>query len=315
MPTMTPDVPESISAADISTLEDLGRYLRQTREARGLSLAEVSQDTHVRTQYLQGIEQGDLSRLPEPVYVRGFVKRYGDYLGLDTVALLAMADPVLLHAKPKPELTQPGGAADPSFAVALRPVHLWSAYVVLIVLAVGGVSAFVDGRIPSQWTAERVERQPDQSQESQERDPSSGGWFGWFNRRGDNGSPSEAVAPLQTQVFPGLEDWVYISGVFPERSPEMMAETAPLSSVQLAVRIVEGPSWIRVVADGVAVFEGTLQPGAEQAWSADELIVLRAGNAGGVQVTLNNQDLGMMGQFGEVREESYRRPDRAAQAF
>ena len=289
MPTMTLDASQDRAIS----LETLGQHLRQTREARGLSLAEVSHDIHVRTVYLQGIEQGDMTRLPEPVYVRGFVKRYADYLGLDSQDLLIKTDPILLKAKPKPELTQP--PQQESFAVSLRPIHLWSAYVVLIVLAVGGLSAFLDGRIPavSQWMAF-------------ERSGSS-------NPRPNSGSNNpDSPAPSAPRLFPRLEDWVYVEGVFPERSPNLIAL---VDTVQLDVQIVERPSWIRVVADGATVFEGTLAPGTQQNWSAEDSIILRAGNAGGVQVTFNNRDLGPMGQFGEVREETYRRPDQAAQAL
>ncbi len=287
MPPMTLDASQDRAIS----LETLGQHLRQTREARGLSLTEVSHDIHVRTVYLQGIEQGDMTRLPEPVYVRGFVKRYADYLGLDSQDLLIKTDPILLKAKPRAELTQP--PQPESFAVSLRPIHLWSAYVVLIVLAVGGLSAFLDGRLPafSQWMA--FERSS----------PS--------NPRPNSGSP-DPITPAAPRVFPRLEDWVYVEGIFPERSPNLIAL---VDTVQLDVRIVERPSWIRVVADGATVFEGTLAPGTQQNWSAEDSIILRAGNAGGVQVTFNNRDLGPMGQFGEVREEIYRRPDQAAQAL
>ncbi|NJO86271.1 MAG: helix-turn-helix domain-containing protein [Synechococcaceae cyanobacterium RM1_1_27] len=285
------------------SLETLGQFLRQTREARGLSLAEVSHDIHVRTVYLEGIEQGDMSRLPEPVYVRGFVKRYADYLGLDSQELLIKTDPILLKTKPRPELTQP--PQQESFAVSLRPIHLWSAYVVLVVLAVGGLSAFLEGRLPSvsQWTA--FERTG-----SSNPRPNSGSANSGSANSGSN--EPDLPVPSAPRLFPRLEDWVYVEGVFPERSPNLIALT---NTVQLDVRIVERPSWIRVVADGATVFEGTLAPGTQQNWSAEDSIVLRAGNAGGVQVTFNNRDLGPMGQFGEVREETYRRPDQAAQAL
>ncbi len=291
MPTLSPDAPHDRVTA--LSLESLGQQLRQTREARGLSLTEVSHDIHVRTLYLEGIEQGDMTRLPEPVYVRGFVKRYADYLGLDSQALLLKTDPILLKTKPKPELTQP--AQPESFSLSLRPIHLWTAYVTLIILAVGGLSAFLDGRIPAMTSWMRFERAANDSRA--------------------NRSSGPALIPAAPSVFPRLEDWIRVEGVFPERSPQLMAAPTDPNSVQLAVRIVERPSWIRVVADGATVFEGTLSPGAEQTWSAEESIVLRAGNAGGVQITLNNQDMGIMGQFGEVREEIFGRPDRAAQVF
>jgi cytoskeleton protein RodZ len=72
--------------------------------------------------------------------------------------------------------------------------------------------------------------------------------------------------------------------------------------VRLDIRVVEHPSWLRVIADGKTVFEATLQPGAELNWEAERSIVLRTGNAGGVLVTFNDRPLGLMGRLGEVKE-------------
>lgn len=86
------------------SLEALGSLLRQTREARGLTLTEVANDTFIRCQYLQALEEADLSRLPEPVYVQGFLKRYADYLGLDGETLSRRASPLLSAKTPARQL-------------------------------------------------------------------------------------------------------------------------------------------------------------------------------------------------------------------
>jgi len=66
----------------------LGSILRSAREGRGIDLARVQRDTRIRLGYLLALENGDYGSLPEPVYVRGFIRLYGEYLGLDSRPLL-----------------------------------------------------------------------------------------------------------------------------------------------------------------------------------------------------------------------------------
>lgn len=66
-----------------------GAYLRDVREASGLTLDDISTRTHIREQHLRGIETGDLSLLPARAYVSGFVKTYAEMLGLDAAPIVA----------------------------------------------------------------------------------------------------------------------------------------------------------------------------------------------------------------------------------
>ncbi len=75
-------------------------------------------------------------------------------------------------------------------------------------------------------------------------------------------------------------------------------------SVRVEVKLVS-QSWLRVVADGKMQYEGVLQEGAQQSWEADQQIVLRAGNAGGVVVTLNDGMPKPLGEAGSVEEVTY----------
>lgn len=74
----------------------------------------------------------------------------------------------------------------------------------------------------------------------------------------------------------------------------------PKSDKPLRVGVtLKEESWIRVVADGKTQFEGTLPEGTQRTWEAKEELIIRAGNAGGVLVTLNEKQaepLGVLGQ-------------------
>ena len=67
---------------------DIGKTLQDTREARNLSLDTVAQDTNIRKVYLEAIEQNDFASLSGDVFVKGVMRTYGNYLGLDGALLV-----------------------------------------------------------------------------------------------------------------------------------------------------------------------------------------------------------------------------------
>lgn len=64
-------------------LGSLGRRLREAREARGLSLSDVAEQVRIRSLYLAAIEEEDWKAVGAPVYVRGFLRTYARFLGID----------------------------------------------------------------------------------------------------------------------------------------------------------------------------------------------------------------------------------------
>ena len=68
-------------------LEEIGKYLNQTRLEERISLEAVEQQTRIQKSHLESIERGDLSRLPPGIYVQGFIKLYANFLGCDGMAL------------------------------------------------------------------------------------------------------------------------------------------------------------------------------------------------------------------------------------
>ena len=59
-------------------MTEIGTWLKQSRESRGMTLEQVSVVTKVRTGLLVDLEANRLHRLPERVFVRGFVQSYAD---------------------------------------------------------------------------------------------------------------------------------------------------------------------------------------------------------------------------------------------
>jgi cytoskeletal protein RodZ len=89
----------------------------------------------VQSRLLRAIEDGNLKQLPEPVYIRGFLKRYASTLGLDGDTV-AQAFPIKTDSSFQ---TSPKGWQQSS-AAQLRPMHLYAAYLALIVAAIAGLS-------------------------------------------------------------------------------------------------------------------------------------------------------------------------------
>src|SRR5690606_33032327 len=80
-----PAEPPSLPPAprvDAST-EFTGELLRRFRESRGLTIRQVADVTRIGTSYLQAIEEEAFDRLPERVYLRGFLVSYARELKLD----------------------------------------------------------------------------------------------------------------------------------------------------------------------------------------------------------------------------------------
>ena len=67
---------ESIVCVDADPQTMPGLFLKQLREARGLSVKDVAERTKVGSFQLQGIEEHRFEVLPAPVYLRGFIKEY-----------------------------------------------------------------------------------------------------------------------------------------------------------------------------------------------------------------------------------------------
>jgi cytoskeletal protein RodZ len=74
---------------EVNDLHEIGSQLRAAREARQITLEQAEEETKIRKKYLEALEDGRPDILPGEVYVKGFLRSYANYLGLDGDALLA----------------------------------------------------------------------------------------------------------------------------------------------------------------------------------------------------------------------------------
>lgn len=97
----------------------LGERLRQTREARGIAPLQVEMETRIRAAMIQALEQGDYDNLPPEPFLRGLIRLYATYLGLDSEEMLQLysAD----RTPPPSQLTQPPLIMRPSLTKPAAP--------------------------------------------------------------------------------------------------------------------------------------------------------------------------------------------------
>jgi cytoskeleton protein RodZ len=69
-------------------MDEIGHLLREARENKGLSLEDVQDATRISSRFLAALESGQYDKLPTPVHVRGFLRNYARYLGLDPQPLI-----------------------------------------------------------------------------------------------------------------------------------------------------------------------------------------------------------------------------------
>jgi hypothetical protein len=69
-------------------MADIGSTLREARMRARIDISEVEARTKIRAKYLRAIENEEWDLLPGPVYVKSFLRTYGDFLGLDSRLLV-----------------------------------------------------------------------------------------------------------------------------------------------------------------------------------------------------------------------------------
>jgi len=83
-------------------MESLGNKLKTAREAKGLNYDYISRETNISSRYLEALEREDFSGFPGEPYVLGFLKNYGEYLGLDPAELQSLYNSFKIQEQPTP---------------------------------------------------------------------------------------------------------------------------------------------------------------------------------------------------------------------
>lgn len=93
-----------------------GETLRQARAHKNVTLREAEADTRINRHYLAALEDEEFDALPPPIYSRGIVRKYADYLELDAGKVLDM------HR----ELTGTPQESSPVYATPTEMPRMWA---------------------------------------------------------------------------------------------------------------------------------------------------------------------------------------------
>ena len=83
-------------------MESLGEKLKAAREARGVSIDQISGETNISGRYLEALEKEDFSPFPGEPYIQGFLKSYGEYLGFSADEVLSLYRALKIQEQPVP---------------------------------------------------------------------------------------------------------------------------------------------------------------------------------------------------------------------
>jgi len=257
-------------------LAEIGYYLQTIRQQRQISYEDVAAKTHIPIRTLKALEFGDLQQLPEPVYIQGFLRRYAEMLGIAPHEIA-----LDWSSSGSDRQSSVGARFGLTRLPQLRPVHLYLVYIALVIAAVSGLSQLLNQ--PAYQKRVASGPAPVNAPASQPPSPKVG-----------LAQPTQPDAAASNQTADAIQ---------PDAA---QLEITPKSNkaVRVGIKLV-GQSWVRVVADGKTTFEGVLQEGTEQSWEANGQITVRAGNAGGVMVSINDSAPQPMGVEGSVEEKTF----------
>jgi cytoskeletal protein RodZ len=272
----------------------------------GISLEDAQEATRIRIRYLEALEGEDFEALPNAVVARGFLRNYADYLEMDAQEAAERFNRIADAPKPEPlSVDESSPFETDSFRpVALheieRPRARWWLLAGLLVILVAALAWLVWMGYPTieNWLSGVVARaEPTPTRQSTSEPPATA-------TRTATTAPTTDPAPLTTvpaaaaseQPTPTLE--ITLTPTFtPSPSP---SPTEPIYTGIFLELVFDDTSWIQVTVDGVRQFQGELETGTYRSWYGEQRIELRVGNAGVVQVTVNGQEFGTLGEPGEV---------------
>lgn len=267
-------------------METIGELLKKRRSDRGLALSDAHEGTKITSQNLAALEEDRFDAFPNRVYARAFLRDYANYLGLDSSDLLQRYEqewgqPLTVAPKPKRK---------PWFAKAV---------VAIVILAGVGYGAYYIGTekpfkslsSPASHKTETVK--PEKPNAEPKKTPE--------NATPAAGNKTASTTPAPTNPAASTDA---TKPVVPDNSATA-AQPAEIAPGTVVVQIsATQQTYVLVKRDGKKELETILKPGQKATFSGKKIFVL-SGNAGGVDLTVNNKHIGKMGASGAVSKKTF----------
>lgn len=309
----------------IETAMSVGERLALTRRRAGVDLGRIAKNLNIRQDYLKAIEENREEDLPPDIYVRGFIKSYGDFLGLDGYALVrhyqeerqvkekvdkdqSGEEEMMVSERPKkkrfnfiitPRVMRIGGIV---LVVAALLFYLWYQFSGLATAPELTVSSpYNDRTIKEEMILVVGQTHPD-AELMINNQPVQLDAEGNFKENiglqeglnniiivARNGLGKESIAERRIMVEKG-------EGATPTEAVDILGGE---KKCEVTVRIKDKATWVRVERDGELAYSGMMLADSEQTFSAEEKIVLSSGDARATEVIFNGEDLGLMSEVEE----------------
>ncbi len=301
-------------------MTSIGETLRQERLKRDLELEQISRELKISSRFLEAIEAERFEKLPGGVFAKSFIRQYAHYLGLDDGECDAAVQQVV---EPHAALPSAAPLSLPRVDITLPRVEEWQsvgerrfnwssslpalALVVIAMLVCSGVYTWWQR---SRRAAQNRGDKPQIVQMAHSPKPVAP-------------TPAPPVAPPQgasaaeTQPPPQTnpagapaatpnESPAASVGVpaAPATTPTTAAAAAEPAGTDAGVKVqisATEPVWVLAKGDGKYLFSGTLDANQTRSVEAKNTLVLRLGNAGGANITLNGKPIGPVGPKGQIR--------------
>jgi hypothetical protein len=248
-------------------LSKFGEELKKLRLEKQISLMDISFSTRINIKFLEAIEAGKFSMLPQ-TYVRAFLREYGEAIGAGSEEILRKYDafrepqsspPPREAAPPRPVIAPSVKSSQPKEqkgSLALKKNILFAG------VLVAAVAFVLFLRFPSAKAPDTIQEIP-------------------FDT---------VVKESEASAFkPDTIASVVIPPPVVVQSDSLHLEMATTDSL-----------WISILVDGKKTLEYLFPPNRRRTFSARDKFSITMGNAGGATFKLNGKELGALGKRGAV---------------
>ncbi len=305
---------EIADCAELDRADSIGAALKAARMRLDKDTALVAQDLKIRRDYIEALEMGQFECLPSMIYVRGFVRSYAQYLGLDAEECLFRfktetagmttppQSPVFLE--PKPEIRLPQGSM--FILAALLAVGLYGGWF---------LSVAADRKVLERAPAVPVENASPSLSGRQDPSPEAVGGPDLAIRpmpgAGDEEPVTLAVEHGRTLMLGRPEDIISLGSLLSGEDIAEGQEALPgqpraglaFGDIQGDSRLVlraRAPAWIRVEDEASQVLiQRQLQEGDRYFAPNQPGLILSARDAGALEVIIDGTLRGVLGKPGQ----------------
>ena len=250
---------DDIKFTNILNMSALGDKLREVREGKNLTLGQAQKQTRIHQAVLKALEDGKCDSILNPTYVKSFLKKYADYLGIDSRQVLneykklcPEVESGLMNKLPEPQDALKGLSSIFPF---IKLIVVAAIAVAVITLAIGKMMPYFKKPGISKRVSASKDKRPAARSGSSKKVP-----------QGNAASKKDAGIVISKNV-----------------------------QLKLLLK-VNKTVMIKMRTDGVLLFERVLPKGTAEMFTADNAINIYTAEGSSIELILNGKNMGSPGK-------------------